>query len=331
MTKGQFPEDIANQLQPLVDDDAFFSDLAQGIDPSGGTDPLAGLFMDLRTEVNADIPPMPILDGLEGVEPLTASELATMTSTSAGKSGMLLKGALGLLACAAVAAGVFVVSTKTEPISETEEVIAENSSSEAEATPSATSESTSSKQSTSSKPSETTAVESDSKKKDTKSSSDSDSKEPRPQSDESEPTREDETPVRQVNPPAREDETPAREEGTPAREYQTPTPDREEGTPTPERSEKPTRQVPPTNGGAVPANVKPERTPWVDRDSDADRRWREDAIKDAVDEFVPKPKPEPTPDKEPDSDEDEDAHRDRDNNAKTGKGQDGKDNGQTGD
>lgn len=48
--------DITSQLKPLTDDDAFLSDLSRGIDPSEGTDELAGLLLALREDVEKQMP-----------------------------------------------------------------------------------------------------------------------------------------------------------------------------------------------------------------------------------------------------------------------------------
>lgn len=58
-------QDIAAQLQPLVDDDAFLTELSLGNDPSAGDDPLAALFLELRDEVEAPMPPAPIVEGAD--------------------------------------------------------------------------------------------------------------------------------------------------------------------------------------------------------------------------------------------------------------------------
>ncbi|MEX3564249.1 hypothetical protein VVR46_11140 [Corynebacterium phoceense] len=59
------PQDIAAQLQPLVDDDAFLTELSLGNDPSAGDDPLAALFLELRDEVEAPMPPAPVVEGAD--------------------------------------------------------------------------------------------------------------------------------------------------------------------------------------------------------------------------------------------------------------------------
>ena len=56
---------VAEQMQPLVDDDAFLTTLSQGTDPSDGADELAGLLLELRGEVTAQMPPAPLIEGAE--------------------------------------------------------------------------------------------------------------------------------------------------------------------------------------------------------------------------------------------------------------------------
>ena len=63
--KDQAQPSVAEQLQPLVDDDAFLTTLSQGTDPSDGADELAGLLLELRGEVTAQMPPAPLIEGAE--------------------------------------------------------------------------------------------------------------------------------------------------------------------------------------------------------------------------------------------------------------------------
>ncbi|WP_080793538.1 hypothetical protein [Corynebacterium pacaense] len=57
-------EIVNEQLKKLFEDDSFLSDLSRGVDPSEGSDPLAGLLLDFGREVNADMPPVPDLESL---------------------------------------------------------------------------------------------------------------------------------------------------------------------------------------------------------------------------------------------------------------------------
>ena len=58
-------DDLADQLQPLVDDDAFLTELSQGKDPSNGSDELAGLLLGLKGDIDKQMPPAPRVDGVE--------------------------------------------------------------------------------------------------------------------------------------------------------------------------------------------------------------------------------------------------------------------------
>lgn len=49
------------QLKMLLDDDAFLTDLSRGVDPSRGSDPLAGLLLELGREASAPMPAAPDL------------------------------------------------------------------------------------------------------------------------------------------------------------------------------------------------------------------------------------------------------------------------------
>ena len=53
------PESMAEQLQPLIDDDAFLTELSLGNDPSDGADELAALFLELREDVERQMPAAP--------------------------------------------------------------------------------------------------------------------------------------------------------------------------------------------------------------------------------------------------------------------------------
>ncbi|SER65315.1 hypothetical protein [Corynebacterium cystitidis] len=59
------PVDITAKLQPLVDDDAFLTSLSEGVDPSDGTDDLAALLLELREDVERQMPPAPVVEGAD--------------------------------------------------------------------------------------------------------------------------------------------------------------------------------------------------------------------------------------------------------------------------
>lgn len=102
MAKKEEPtQSIAEQLQPLVDDDAFLTSLSQGQDPSAGEDELAALFLELREDVERQMPPAPIIEGAE-LEPEVISLAA------AGKrrrSRPFVNGLIGAAAATLVIAG----------------------------------------------------------------------------------------------------------------------------------------------------------------------------------------------------------------------------------
>lgn len=93
--------DITSQLKPLTDDDAFLSDLSRGIDPSEGTDELAGLLLALREDVEKQMPPAPVIEGADE-EPAVIS-LADRRRRR--RSRPLLSGLIGAAAATLVIAG----------------------------------------------------------------------------------------------------------------------------------------------------------------------------------------------------------------------------------
>lgn len=55
------PESMAEQLQPLIDDDAFLTELSLGNDPSDGADELAALFLSCVKTLNVRCLPRQLL------------------------------------------------------------------------------------------------------------------------------------------------------------------------------------------------------------------------------------------------------------------------------
>ncbi len=47
----------------ILDDDAFLTSISQGQDPSAGDDEVAALFLELREDVERQMPPAPIIEG----------------------------------------------------------------------------------------------------------------------------------------------------------------------------------------------------------------------------------------------------------------------------
>lgn len=64
MTDRRDEKGAAEQFEELFGTDAFLDDLSRGVDPTGGTDPLAELMLTLHHEVTAPMPPAPSLDDL---------------------------------------------------------------------------------------------------------------------------------------------------------------------------------------------------------------------------------------------------------------------------
>lgn len=97
--------DITTQLQPLVDDDAFLTELSRGVDPSDGNDELAALFLELREDVEKQMPPAPLIEGADderAVIPLTAHR----RKGRQGRQGRpFLSGLIGAAAATLVIAG----------------------------------------------------------------------------------------------------------------------------------------------------------------------------------------------------------------------------------
>lgn len=56
---------LADQLQPLVDDDAFLTELSKGTNPSDGQDDLAELLLELKGDVDKQMPPAPLVEGAD--------------------------------------------------------------------------------------------------------------------------------------------------------------------------------------------------------------------------------------------------------------------------
>ncbi|MCS5478537.1 hypothetical protein NYP18_02595 [Corynebacterium sp. YIM 101645] len=93
--------DVTSQLQPLVDDDAFLTELSRGVDPSDGTDELAALFLELRDDVEKQMPPAPLIEGADK-EP----EVVSLASRRRGRQGRpFLSGIIGAAAATLVIAG----------------------------------------------------------------------------------------------------------------------------------------------------------------------------------------------------------------------------------
>lgn len=92
--------DITTQLKPLMDDDAFLTDLSRGIGPSDGDDELAALLLELREDVEKQMPPAPLIEGAEE-EPVVIS----LAARRARRGRPFLSGIIGAAAATLVIAG----------------------------------------------------------------------------------------------------------------------------------------------------------------------------------------------------------------------------------
>lgn len=99
--KGADIGEITTQLEPLVDDDAFLTELSRGVDPSDGGDELAALFLELREDVERQMPPAPLIEGADE-EPVVIS-LASRRRARNGRP--FLSGLIGAAAATLVIAG----------------------------------------------------------------------------------------------------------------------------------------------------------------------------------------------------------------------------------
>ncbi|MFH0411156.1 hypothetical protein ACG98H_03445 [Corynebacterium sp. L4756] len=95
-------ESMAEQLQPLIDDDAFLTELSLGNDPSDGEDELAALFLELREDVERQMPAAPLIEGAE-LEPEVISLADARKRRRKGRP--ILNGLIGAAAATVLIAG----------------------------------------------------------------------------------------------------------------------------------------------------------------------------------------------------------------------------------
>lgn len=126
MSKRRRPDDtndLADQLQPLVDDDHFLTDLSAGKDPSDGSDELAALLMDLRNEVHQPLPPVPVVALGEGEDTESAEDAGNAAGASvasladrrkAKRPRPFVHGLIGAAAATLVIAGAGAVVYNTQ-------------------------------------------------------------------------------------------------------------------------------------------------------------------------------------------------------------------------
>ncbi|AGF71608.1 hypothetical protein [Corynebacterium halotolerans] len=93
--------DVTDQLKPLVDDDAFLTELSRGVNPSDGQDELAALLLELRGDVEKQMPPAPVVEGADE-EPAVIS-LGERRRRRRGRP--ILSGLIGAAAATLVIAG----------------------------------------------------------------------------------------------------------------------------------------------------------------------------------------------------------------------------------
>lgn len=108
--KNEPQQDITEQLQPLVDDDAFLTTLSEGTDPSDGSDELAGLFLELRGDVEKQMPPAPLIEGADE-EP----EVISLAAARRRKNRPFIHGLIGAAAATLLIAGTGAVVVNAGP------------------------------------------------------------------------------------------------------------------------------------------------------------------------------------------------------------------------
>ena len=94
-------DDLTEQLQPLVDDDAFLTELSQGKDPSNGSDELAGLLLGLKRDIDKQMPPAPRVDGVEEEPAVISLDKAR----SRRRNRPVMHGLIGAAAATVILAG----------------------------------------------------------------------------------------------------------------------------------------------------------------------------------------------------------------------------------
>lgn len=92
--------DVTDQLKPLVDDDAFLTELSRGVDPSDGQDELSVLLLELREDVEKQMPPAPVIEGADE-EPAVIS----LGERRRRRGRPILSGLIGAAAATLVIAG----------------------------------------------------------------------------------------------------------------------------------------------------------------------------------------------------------------------------------
>lgn len=102
-----------DQLTPLYEDDAFLSALSRGEDPSGGEDPTARLLLQLRDDVEREMPPAPEIDTEDDAED-DHGTAALISRRRRRAGGPLAYGLVGAAAASALILGGGAVITQTD-------------------------------------------------------------------------------------------------------------------------------------------------------------------------------------------------------------------------
>lgn len=102
MTDRRDEKGATEQFQELFGTDAFLDDISRGIDPTGGKDPLAALFLELHHEVNAPIPAAPNLDDLL---PAAPTEVISLDQHRRRRVSPWMSGLVGAAAATMLIAG----------------------------------------------------------------------------------------------------------------------------------------------------------------------------------------------------------------------------------
>lgn len=90
-------DDFTDQLAPLARDDEFLTALSQGRDLSDGTDDVAALLLELRADIETDVPPAPVVE--------TGEDNVIALDSRRRRSGALLHGLVGAAAATVLIAG----------------------------------------------------------------------------------------------------------------------------------------------------------------------------------------------------------------------------------
>lgn len=105
MTDRREGNGVTEQFDELFGTDAYLDDIARGIDPSRGKDPLAALMLELHREVNAPIPAAPNLDELLPQVEQTPAVVSLAERRQRRRVSPLMSGLVGAAAATMMLAG----------------------------------------------------------------------------------------------------------------------------------------------------------------------------------------------------------------------------------